>query len=115
VNGETLTHWLSRGARKMIGELPPDPRSLFAAQVTRSQTNHSDAHSGQPESFDVDISKSSKLYLIVQDALSTAPDKASPLWVDAVLEGPHGKTPLSALKPIQRVCGKARMRSPSME
>jgi hypothetical protein len=100
VNGETLTHWLSRGARKMIGERPPDPRSLFAAQVTRSQMNHSGAPSEQPAGFDVDISKSSKLYLIVQDALSTAPDKASPLWVDAVLEGPHGKTPLSSVKPI---------------
>src|SRR6185369_12167358 len=33
VNGETLTHWLSRGARKMLGELPPEPSSLLARQV----------------------------------------------------------------------------------
>ena len=95
-NGETLTHWLSRGSRRMLGQLPPDPKSLFAAQVNRNMTN-----GGRPlEGFDVDISKSSKLYLIVQDALSTAPDKAAPLWVDAVLEGPHGKVPLSSLKPM---------------
>lgn len=100
VNGETLTHWLSRGARRMTGELPPDPQSLFAAQVTRRQVNPNSAPSGEPEAFDVDISKSSKLYLIVQDALSTAPDKASPLWLDAVLEGPHGPTPISSLKPV---------------
>jgi len=98
VNGETLTHWLSRGSRRMLGELPPDPESLFAAQVNRNMTNR-----GRPlDGFDIDISKSSKLYLVVQDALSTAPDKATPLWVDAVLEGPHGKTPLSSLKPVDR-------------
>lgn len=101
VNGETLTHWLSRGARKMTGELPPDPRSLFAAQITRSQTTEEKAPLEQPESFDVDVSKSSKLYLIVQDALSTAPDKATPLWADAVLQGPDGKVALSSLKPVE--------------
>ena len=29
VNGETLTHWLLRGARKMTGQLPPEPVSIF--------------------------------------------------------------------------------------
>ena len=29
VNGEMLTHWLMRGARRMLGELPPEPASLF--------------------------------------------------------------------------------------
>jgi len=97
-NGETLTHWLSRGSRRMLGQLPPDPQSLFGAQVNRNMTN-----GGRPlDGFDIDISKSSKLYLIVQDALSTAPDKATPLWVDAVLEGPHGNVPLSSLKPLDR-------------
>ena len=33
VNGETLTHWLLRGARKMLGELPPEPVSLFDKPV----------------------------------------------------------------------------------
>jgi hypothetical protein len=101
VNGETLTHWLSRGARKMSGQLPPDPRSLFAAQITRNQTTEEKAPLAQPESFDIDVSNSSKLYLIVQDALSTAPDKATPLWADAVLEGATGKVPLSSLKPVE--------------
>jgi len=53
-----------------------------------------------PAPFDVDISHSSKLYLIVQDSLSTAPDKAAPLWVQPELVGPSGVTPLSALKPL---------------
>jgi hypothetical protein len=100
VNGETLTHWLSRGARKMTGQLPPDPRSLFAAQIARSQTVEGKGLLAEPESFDIDISNSSKLYLIVQDALSTAPDKATPLWADAFLEGVRGKIALSSLRPV---------------
>lgn len=91
VNGETLTHWFSRGARKMLGELPPEPASLVARQANAGR--------GTPVAFDVDISKSEKLYLIVQDSLSTAPDKAAPLWVQPALIGPGGATPLTALKP----------------
>jgi mono/diheme cytochrome c family protein len=90
VNGETLTHWLSRGARKMLGELPPEPSSLVARQANAGRG---------PIPFDVDISKSGKLYLIVRDALSTAPDKAAPVWARAELIGPGGATPLSALQP----------------
>src|SRR5207249_4317719 len=71
VNGEALTHWLSRGARKMIGVLPPEPASLMGRQVNGGR--------GAPAPFEVDVSKSKKLYLIVQDALSTAPDKATPI------------------------------------
>jgi hypothetical protein len=55
-----------------------------------------------PAPFDVDVSKSEKLYLIVQDFLSTAPDKAAPLWIQAELSGPNGTTPLSALTPLDR-------------
>jgi hypothetical protein len=36
----------------------------------------------------------------VQDSLSTAPDKAAPLWVQPELIGPGGATPLTALKPL---------------
>jgi hypothetical protein len=92
VNGETLTHWLSRGARRMLGELPPEPAALLAWQLTAIRSS--------PAAFDVDISKSQKLYLIVQDALSTAADKATPLWIGAELIGPSGVTPLAALKPV---------------
>ncbi len=93
VNGETLTHWLWRGSRKMLGELPPEPTSLFSQQVIVG------GNGGAPAPFDIDVSKSQKLYLIVQDALSTAPDKATPLWLKASFIGPNGETPLSALKP----------------
>jgi mono/diheme cytochrome c family protein len=93
VNGETLTHWLWRGAQAMLGELPAEPVSLYARQATLNR--------GPQAAFDVDISHSKKLYLIVQDSLSTAPDKAAPLWVNPVLIGPAGETPLSSLTPIE--------------
>ena len=95
VNGETLNHWLWRGARRMLGELPAEPKSLFSRQVSSGRTG------GPPVPFDIDISKSTKLYLIVEDALSTAPDKAAPLWMAASLAGPAGTTPLSALTPAE--------------
>ncbi len=34
VNGETLNHWIWRGAQKMLGVLPPEPLSLFSRQVS---------------------------------------------------------------------------------
>lgn len=94
VNGETLTHWLSRGARRMLGELPPEPKSLYAQAINGGGPG------GIRAPFDIDVSNSRKLYLIVQDALSTAPDKATPVWAQAELTGPNGSIPLSALKPL---------------
>ncbi|MDQ2774419.1 MAG: DUF1549 and DUF1553 domain-containing protein [Acidobacteriota bacterium] len=95
MNGETLTHWLNRGARRMLGELPTEPKSLFATQVNKARDL-----TPAPGHFDIDVSKSSKLFLIVQDALSTAPDKGLPIWLDVELEGPGGKVPLASLKPL---------------
>ena len=45
VNGEMLTQWLSRGARRMLGELPPEPLSLYNRTVagrnaTRQRVRH---------------------------------------------------------------------------
>lgn len=96
VNGEQLTHWLWRGSRKLIGELPPDPQSLLSRQAAGGRGGTISA-----SAFKLDISKSKKLYLIVQDSLSTAPDKATPLWLQPELVGPNGVvTPLSALRPL---------------
>ena len=119
VNGGTLTHWLWRGARRMLGELPPEPASLLSRQMNNIgrapppiETPGAPAvvEAPRPPSpvqiapapFEVDISKSQKLYLIVRDSLSTAPDKAAPLWIEAELSGPAGTTPLSELKPLTR-------------
>jgi len=96
-NGQDLNHWLWRGARRMLGELPPEPDSLFSRQVNSSQGNRAGASSAR---FDIDVSKSQKIYLIVTDALSTSPGKATPMWLQAWFTAADGTTtPLGALKP----------------
>lgn len=96
-NGQELNHWLWRGSRRLLGELPPEPKSLFSRQVSSSQVN---SRNPVPVPFDIDVSKSQKLYLIVADSLSTAPAKATPIWLQASFASADGTTtPLSALKP----------------
>lgn len=92
VNGEMLTRWLARGAQRMIGELPPEPRSLFNKTVAGRNATSS--------KFDVDISSSSRLWLIVDDFGSNAPERVLPMWSDAELVGPSGTVPLASLTPI---------------
>ncbi|HEX3880773.1 MAG TPA: DUF1549 domain-containing protein [Bryobacteraceae bacterium] len=127
VNGETLNHWLWRGAQKMLGALPAVPVSLFSRQVS-GDPFHPPApvlipNPGAPETaasetilpvipapppppppmpvpFRIDISHSQKLYLIVEDNLSTAPDKAAPIWLHAFFTAADGsRTALTALRP----------------
>lgn len=90
VNGEALTHWLGRGARKMLGELPPEPVSIFDARIQYRNTS---------APLDVDVSGATKLWLLVQDIGSYSPEKVLAVWSDLELVGPSGVTPLSSLKP----------------
>ena len=92
VNGEILTGWLMRGARRMLGELPPDPISLFNASVAGRNL--------QPRAFDADISRASKLWLIVSDTGSNAPERVLPALVQPEFVGPNGAVPLSSLTPL---------------
>jgi hypothetical protein len=92
VNGEWLTRWFSRGARRMLGELPPDPVSIYNRTVAgRSATS---------SAFEIDVSRAKKLWLVVQESGSNVPEAVQPAWAQAELVGPSGATPLSALKPI---------------
>ena len=125
VNGETLNHWLWRGAQKMLGVLPAEPVSLFSRQVNGDPfrlpppppANLAAAAIAAglpippvapppqppppPVPFHIDISRSQKLYLIVEDSLSTAPDKAAPIWMQAFFIAADGsRTPLTALRPV---------------
>jgi len=102
VNGGPLTRWLLRGARQMLGELPPPPASLFLAAMNARGARAGDAAPAQaPASFDVDVSGAKRLWLIVQDANSTAIDKAAPVWAQAEFQGPgNAMTPLDALTPV---------------
>ena len=90
VNGETLTHWLLRGARNMTGELPPEPASIFDRPLSGK---------GGPYPFDVDIAGASHVWLLVQDTGSYSPEKLDAIWDHAELVSPSGVTPLANLQP----------------
>lgn len=96
VNGETLTRWLARGARRMLGELPAAPAALFDSGPVRSSGAES-----KPAAFDLDVSKADKLWLLVADVDSYAPERVEPVWAGAEFHGPGGATPLAALKPAE--------------
>jgi len=93
VNGEMLTRWLSRGARRLLGELPPEPLSLYNRTVAGRTASSS--------SFEVDISRAARLWLIVQENGSNVPEVLQPAWAQAEFVGPSGVTPLSSLKPFE--------------
>jgi len=86
VNGEMLTHWLNRGARRMLGELPPDPVAIFDRPYVVKNG---------PIPFDIDISKSQKLWLVLKDNGSYSPEKVEAIWAKAAFTGPNGPVPLS--------------------
>lgn len=92
VNGELLTHRLSRGARRMLGELPPEPLSLYNRTVA--------GRNASPSPFEVDVSGASRLWLIVQENGSNVPAAIEPAWAQAELVGPSGAVPLASLPPI---------------
>ena len=92
VNGEILTKWLSRGAQRLVGELPLEPRSLFNASVA--------GRYAAARRFDVDVASASKLWLVVTDTGSNAPERIEPMWVQAAFVQADGTAvPLSILTP----------------
>src|SRR5207249_401502 len=92
VNGEILTRWLSRGARRMLGELPPEPASLYNRAVAGRTATSS--------AFDVDVSAATRLWLVVQENGSNVPEAIQPAWAQAEFVGPGGTTPLGAVAPL---------------
>ena len=54
----------------------------------------------QPRAFDADISRASKLWLIIADTGSNAPERVLPVFVQAEFVGPAGVVPLSSLTPL---------------
>jgi hypothetical protein len=90
VNGEPLTHWLNRGARNMLGVLPPEPASIYDRPLKDKGS----------APFEIDISQAQKLWLLVADEGSYSPEKVEAIWASAELVGPGKVTPLSSLKPL---------------
>ncbi len=92
VNGELYTAWLSRAARRLLGELPPEPQSLYNRTVAGRYATSTP--------FDIDVSKSDALWLVVQDTGSNRPEALQPAWGQAEFVGADGRvTPLANLKP----------------
>jgi hypothetical protein len=110
VNGETLTHWLSRGARRMLDELPPEPVALLDRPYVVK---------AGPVTFDIDISGAKKIWLLVRDMGSYSPEKVEAIWARAEFVGPSGAVPLSSLQPLaggglrDRNGGGVAVRTPS--
>jgi hypothetical protein len=101
-NGERLSNWLLRGARKMVGELPAPPTALFVTPINARGAAADQTTPRIPAApFDVDVSGATRLWLVVQDANSTAVDKAEAVWAAGELVGAGGVvTPLSSLAPL---------------
>ena len=75
----------------MLGELPPEPGSMLDQAINGRSA---------AASFDIGVSKSTKLWLIVQDTGSYSPEKVEAVWANAELVGPNGAIPLDSLKPL---------------
>jgi hypothetical protein len=94
VNGEMLTRWLSRGARRMLGELPAERLSIYNKTVA--------GRNASATAFDIDISTARRLWLVAEDYGSNAPERVEPLWANAELVRATGDvTRLSSLKPLE--------------
>jgi len=73
VNGEMLTQSLSRAARRMLGELPPEPLSLYNRTVGGRYATSS--------AFEVNVSNATRLWLVVEENGSNVPEVIQPAWV----------------------------------
>jgi Protein of unknown function (DUF1549)/Protein of unknown function (DUF1553)/Planctomycete cytochrome C len=110
VNGERLANWLLRGARHMLGELPAPPSALFVTPINSRGARAATPPQSitAPTPFDVDVSGAQRLWLIVQNANSTAVDKAEAVWVRGELVGADGAvTPLESLAPLDEAALRA--------
>lgn len=106
VNGETLTRFLDRAAKEMLGELPAPPRNLFdSGRMTRGRVQ-----------VNIDISGANELRLIVQDVDSYSPERVLPVWSGVRLIGPAGTENLGDLpvkapsETVLRIAGKGYTR-----
>lgn len=90
VNGPQLAEWLHEGGKRLAGESEEAPENLFDSGMFRRN----------PVKVDIDVHKSSKLYLLVENVDSYDPTRVVPQWRDAMLIGKGKKqTPLSELLP----------------
>lgn len=92
-NGATLTRRLLRASRRLLGELPAAPASLFTKAVA--------GRSASAAAFELDVTNASRLWLIVADEGSSAPERNLAAWADVEVVGPGGAVPLSSFTPVE--------------
>jgi hypothetical protein len=85
-NGPTLASMLNRGARRLLGELPPPPKNLFDSLQFRK---------GEMD-VRVPIAGAQRVWLLTEDVDSYDPERSLAGWKDIVLEGPKGRHVLAA-------------------
>ena len=91
-NGEILARWVARGARRLVGQLPKEPLSIYNRAVAGRTAGAS--------AFDIDVSRATRLWLVVQETGSNVPEAVLPAWAQAEFVGPQGTVPLSSLAPL---------------
>ena len=78
VNGETLTRFLQRASKRMLGQIPPAPANLFdSGQIVANHVR-----------VDIDISDVKELRLLVADVGSYSPERVLAVWAEARLVSP---------------------------
>jgi hypothetical protein len=88
MNGASMTMLLQRGAQRMLGVLPKAPENVFDSGVV--------GLGGVPAvKVDIDISRSKRLILLVQDAAAFDPSRTVAAWAGAELAGPSGSISLT--------------------
>ncbi|MDX2268197.1 MAG: DUF1553 domain-containing protein [Bryobacter sp.] len=85
-NGETLASMLHRGARQLVGELPPPPRNLYdSLQYRKGETK-----------ITVPVSGRRRVWLLTENVDTYDRERAEVGWKDIVAEGPSGRQVLAA-------------------
>ncbi len=80
-NGQTLAEILSRGARRMRGEITPAPVAIFDSGVA----------SAAKVIGDVPLRDARRLWLLIEDVDSYDPRRVVAGWANAMLEGQGGE------------------------
>jgi len=114
VNGEILTHMLARGAKRMLGELPPAPANLYDSGRLTGNTDTSTLQrrmTAKQRIVDIDLTGVRELRLLTTDAGSSSPERVVPVWIDPVLVGPGGEATLASLTPLSGRATKAVVKS----
>lgn len=95
VNGEIVNERLVFGARRLLGQLAPQPESLYTKAIA--------GRTARPVSFDIDVSTADSLWLLVHETGSNEPTRVLPVWAQAeFVTGAGNVTPLGQLTPRDR-------------